>query len=45
MVMYGGLYIEMAPLKTIGVWLQGSGMAQALIQAEMSTEGTADSLN
>ncbi len=34
-VMFGGLHIEMAALKTIGDWLQGSGWAQALVQAEI----------
>jgi len=43
-VMFGGLHIEMAALKTIGDWLQGSGWAQALVQAEIATAGTADSL-
>ncbi len=44
-VMFGGLHIEMAALKTIGDWLQGSGWAQALVQAEIATAGTADSLH
>ncbi len=43
-LMFGGLHIEMAALKTIGDWLQGSGWAQALVQAEIATVGTADSL-
>lgn len=42
-VMFGGLHIEMAALKAIGNWLQGSGWAQALVQAEIATAGTADS--
>ena len=42
-VMFGGLHIEMAALKTIGDWLRGSGWAQALVQAEIATAGTADS--
>ena len=29
--MFGGLHIEMAALKTIGDWLQGSGWAQGLV--------------
>ena len=41
--MFGGLHIEMAALKTIGDWLRGSGWAQALVQAEIATAGTADS--
>ena len=43
--MLGGLHIEMAALKTIGDWLQGSGWAQALVQADIATVGTADSLH
>lgn len=42
-VMFGGLHIEMAALKTLGDWLQGSGWVQALVQAEIATAGTADS--
>ncbi|KAL7408249.1 hypothetical protein ABVT39_020345 [Epinephelus coioides] len=42
-VMFGGLYIEMAALKTLGDWLQGSGWVEALVQAEITTAGTADS--
>ena len=42
--MFGGLHIEMAALKTIGDWLQRSGWAQALVQAEIATAGTADSM-
>lgn len=42
-VMFGGLHIEMAILKTIGDWLKGSGWTQALLQAEISTPRTVDS--
>ena len=42
-VMFGGLHIEMAALKTLGNWLDGSGWVQALVQAEIATAGTADS--
>ena len=38
--MFGGLHIEMAALKTVGDWLQGSAWVQALVQA---FAGTADS--
>ena len=38
-----GLHIEMTALKTLGDWLQGSGWTQALVQAEITTAGTADS--
>jgi len=41
--MFGGLHIEMAALKRLGDWLQGSGWVQALVQAEIVTAGTADS--
>jgi len=42
-VLLGGLHIEMAALKTIGEWLQESGWVQALVQAEITSAGTADS--
>ena len=43
LVMFGGLHIELAALKTLGNWLEGSGWKEALIQAEIATPGTADS--
>ena len=42
-VMFGGLHIEMAALKTVGDWLKGSGWVEALVQADIATAGTADS--
>ena len=42
-ILFGGLHIEMAALKTLGDWLQGSGWVQALVQAEITSAGTADS--
>ena len=42
-VMFGGLHIEMAVLKTLGDWLQGSGWVEALVQAGIATAGTANS--
>ena len=33
----------MAALKTVGDWLKGSGWVQALVQANITTPGTADS--
>ena len=42
-IMMGGLHIEMATLKTLGDWLEGSGWVQALVQADLATPGTADS--
>ena len=42
-VLFGGLHIEMAALKTLGDWLDGSGWVQTLVQAEITTPGTAES--
>ena len=42
-VMFGGLHIEMAILKTLGDLLEGSGWTGVLIQANIATPGTADS--
>ena len=42
-VMFGGLHIETATLRTLGDWLQGSGWVEALVQAEITTAGIADS--
>ena len=42
-VMFGGVHIEMAALKTLDDWLRGSGWVQALVQAEIATPGKADS--
>ena len=42
-VIFGGLHIEMAALKTLGDWLRGNGWVQALVQAEIAKPGTADS--
>ena len=42
-MMFGGLHIEMAALKTAGDWLQGSGWTQALVQAEIASAGVAES--
>ena len=39
-LMLGGLHIEMAALKTICDWLQGSRWVQALVQADIATVGT-----
>jgi len=39
-ILFGGLHIEMAPLKTVGEWLQGSRWVQALVQAEITSAGT-----
>ena len=42
-VMFGGLHIEMAALKTLGNSLRGSGWVQALVQDKIVTPGTANS--
>ena len=41
--MFGGLHIEMAFLKAIGGWLEGSGWTAALVEADVVSSGTADS--
>ena len=43
-VMFGGLHIEMADLKTLEdcTWLRGSGWVQALVQADLVSPGIAD---
>ena len=43
-MVFGGLHIDMAALRTPGDWLQGSGWVEALVQAEITTARTADSL-
>ena len=43
--LFGGLHIEMAALKAVSKWLEGSGWAQALVQAEIVTAGMADSFH
>ena len=42
-VMFGGLHIELAALKTLGDLLKNSGWTSALVQAGVATAGTADS--
>ena len=42
-VVFGGLHIEIAALGNLPDWLQGSGRVEALVQAEITTTGTADS--
>ena len=43
-VMMGGLHIEMALLKVIGDWLDGSGWTYMMTSANVTTEGRAASL-
>ena len=42
-IMFGGLHIEMAMLKLLGDWLEGSGWTNALVQADIASSGTANS--
>jgi hypothetical protein len=42
-IMFGGLHIELAALKTLGDLLKSSGWTSALVQAGVATAGTADS--
>ena len=41
-VMFGGLHIEIAALRKLGDWLQGNGWVDALVQAEITKAGTAN---
>ena len=41
-IMLGGLHIELAVLKAIGSWIEDSGWTNALVQAGVTTPGTAD---
>lgn len=43
-VLMGGLHIEMAMLKVIGDWLNGSGWTYVMTSANVTTEGRADGL-
>ncbi len=42
-VMFGGLHIEIAALKTLGDLLEGSGWTGALVQANIASPGKAES--
>ena len=42
-IMFGGLHLEMAALKSLGHLLEGSGWTPALVQAGVAKSGTADS--
>ncbi len=42
-VMLGGLHIEMAALKMLGKWLNGSGWTEVMCNAGVATQGVADS--
>lgn len=43
LIFFGGLHTKMAVLRSVGDWLRGSGLVQALVQAEFTSAGTADS--
>ena len=42
-IMFGGIHIEMAALRTIGDWLEESGWTSALVEPDIASLGTADS--
>jgi len=42
-VMFGGLYIEIAAFKALGEFLYGSGWVNALVNADIASPGTAES--
>ena len=42
-IMMGGLHIEMAALRMLGHWLDGSGWVHALVQSEIASAGVAES--
>ena len=43
MIMFGGLHIEMAALRSMGTLLRGSGWTSAIVEAEVASFGTAES--
>jgi hypothetical protein len=43
-IMFGGLHIEMAALKTLGSFLEGSGWFEAVTKAGLMTPGSAEAL-
>lgn len=42
-VMFGGFHTELAALKALGSWIEYSGWTSVLVQAGVTTQGTADS--
>ena len=42
-IMFGGLHVEMTAFKSIGTLLKDSGWTGALVEAEVTSSGTADS--
>ena len=43
LVMFGGFHTELAALKALGSWIEDSGWTSVLVQAGVTTPGTADS--
>lgn len=43
-VMFGAMHIELASLRVLGQWLHESGWVTALAEAEVTTEGRANSM-
>ena len=42
-IIFGGLHIEMAALKALGKWIDGSGLIEALVNASVASSGVAES--
>lgn len=40
----GGLHIEMAALRVLGRWLDGSGWVDVLVQADITTQGRVEAM-
>lgn len=43
-LLLGGLHIELATLRTVGQWLDGSGWTDVLVEADVTTSGRAESI-
>lgn len=44
LMMMGGLHVEMALERVVGQWLEDSGWVEALVDAEVTTQGRAESM-
>ena len=42
-IMFGGLHIEMAAMKSLGTLLEASGWTSAIVEAGVASPGTAES--
>ena len=42
-IMFGGLHIETVLYKALGKWLDGSGLTDVLVDAQVATLGVSDS--